>query len=123
MITFLTDRPAWRDRAQCRGVDPDLFFPETGEPGTEAKRVCWGCAVREECLAYALDNREKFGVWGGLSEAERRRMRSRRRWATRRCQWVPCQMPFTPKSDSQVYCMPSCAEAAKSARKSGRRVG
>ena len=62
----------WRDRALCAQTDPELFFPEKGESVAAAKRVCAGCEVRAECLQYALDHRERFGVWGGLSERERR---------------------------------------------------
>lgn len=124
MITFLTDRPAWRDAAACRGVDPDLFYPEAGEPGTEAKQVCRRCDVREECLTYALDNGEKMGVWGGMSERERRIVRRRRPKAGRICRWAPCQAPFTPTHNSQVYHSPECAAAADSARRApSRRVG
>jgi WhiB family redox-sensing transcriptional regulator len=68
----------WQERANCLGVDPDLFFPERGASTREAKSVCAGCEVRLECLEYALDNGEKFGIWGGLSERERRRLRRQR---------------------------------------------
>ena len=75
---------AWQDYANCLGVDPDLFFPERGASTREAKEVCRGCVVREECLEYALANGEKFGIWGGLSERERRRIRRQRAQAARR---------------------------------------
>lgn len=78
----LGDR-SWQGQANCLGVDPDLFFPERGASTREAKGVCRGCVVREECLEYALVNGEKFGIWGGLSERERRRIR-RQRTLTRR---------------------------------------
>jgi hypothetical protein len=64
----------WRDLALCAEVDPDLFFPDKGESSRPAKRVCAGCEVRPECLQYALDHGERFGVWGGLSERERREL-------------------------------------------------
>jgi WhiB family redox-sensing transcriptional regulator len=64
----------WRDLALCAEVDPELFFPEKGESSRPAKRVCAGCEVRAECLQYALDHSERFGVWGGLSERERREL-------------------------------------------------
>ncbi len=70
--------PAWQRSANCLGVDPDLFFPERGGSTREAKEVCRGCVVQQECLQYALNNSEKFGIWGGLSERERRRLRRRR---------------------------------------------
>jgi WhiB family redox-sensing transcriptional regulator len=68
----------WKRQANCMGVDPDLFFPERGSSTREAKEVCRGCVVREDCLEFALNNGEKFGIWGGLSERERRRIRRRR---------------------------------------------
>jgi WhiB family redox-sensing transcriptional regulator len=69
---------SWQARANCMGVDPDLFFPERGASTREAKEVCRGCVVREECLDYAIANGEKFGIWGGMSERERRRVRRAR---------------------------------------------
>jgi WhiB family redox-sensing transcriptional regulator len=68
----------WQDLANCLGVDPDLFFPERGASTKEAKEVCRGCVVRGDCLEYALGNGEKFGIWGGMSERERRRIRRQR---------------------------------------------
>jgi len=76
-------RPSWKDRANCMGVDPDLFFPERGASTREAKEVCRGCVVKEDCLEFAIANGEKFGIWGGMSERERRRVR-RSRALTRR---------------------------------------
>jgi WhiB family transcriptional regulator, redox-sensing transcriptional regulator len=73
----------WQNRANCMGVDPDLFFPERGASTREAKEVCRGCVVREDCLEYALANGEKFGIWGGLSERERRRLRRARAMSRR----------------------------------------
>src|SRR5689334_21659762 len=73
----------WQDQANCLGVDPDLFFPERGASTREAKEVCRGCVVREDCLEYALQNSEKFGIWGGMSERERRRIRRQRALARR----------------------------------------
>ena len=71
-------RGRWQERANCLGVDPDLFFPERGASTREAKSVCRACEVRVDCLEYALRNGEKFGIWGGLSERERRRVRRQR---------------------------------------------
>jgi len=68
----LGQRPAWHDLARCAETDPEMFFPEKGESTRPAKRVCAGCEVRAECLQDALDRGERFGVWGGLSERERR---------------------------------------------------
>lgn len=71
----------WTDLANCLGVDPALFFPERGASTSEARAVCAGCVVRDECLEYALANSEKFGIWGGMSERERRRIRKTRNQA------------------------------------------
>ena len=68
----LGQRPAWHDLARCAETDPEMFFPEKGESVRPAKRVCAGCEVPAECLQDALDRGERFGVWGGLSERERR---------------------------------------------------
>ena len=68
------DSNGWQLVANCIGVDPDLFFPERGASTKEAKAVCHACAVREDCLEYAIEHREKFGIWGGLSDRERRRI-------------------------------------------------
>ncbi len=69
---------SWQDQANCLGVDPDLFFPKRGASTKEAKEVCGQCDVRLVCLEYALVNGEKVGIWGGLSERERRRIRGQR---------------------------------------------
>jgi hypothetical protein len=65
----------WQERALCAQTDPEAFFPEKGGSTREAKRVCTSCEVRAECLEYALANDERFGIWGGLSERERRRLK------------------------------------------------
>jgi WhiB family redox-sensing transcriptional regulator len=70
---------SWRQDALCAETDPEAFFPEKGGSTREAKRVCVGCPVRMQCLEYALDNDERFGIWGGLSERERRRVKLARR--------------------------------------------
>ena len=74
----------WRDLALCAEVDPELFFPDKGESSRPAKRMCAGCEVRAECLQDALDHGERFGVWGGLSERERREL-ARQPNPSRRC--------------------------------------
>jgi WhiB family redox-sensing transcriptional regulator len=65
----------WQERALCAQTDPEAFFPEKGGSTREAKKICGGCEVRAECLEYALAHDERFGIWGGLSERERRRLR------------------------------------------------
>ncbi len=64
----------WVDRARCAETDPEAFFPLKGESPREAKRVCMTCEVRPQCLRYALDNDERYGVWGGLSYTQRRQL-------------------------------------------------
>ncbi len=81
-IQALEDR-TWQSKANCMGVDPELFFPERGASTREAKEVCRGCVVKGDCLEYALANGEKFGIWGGLSERERRKVRRSRALARR----------------------------------------
>jgi WhiB family transcriptional regulator, redox-sensing transcriptional regulator len=67
----------WQERALCAQTDPEAFFPEKGGSTREAKQVCLSCDVRGECLDYALANDERFGIWGGMSERERRRHKKR----------------------------------------------
>jgi WhiB family redox-sensing transcriptional regulator len=74
----------WRQEAACRGLDTNVFFPVTDEEAEEAKAVCAACPVREECLEFALLTRQEDGVWGGLTEVERRRLRRRRREQARK---------------------------------------
>lgn len=69
------DEENWRDRALCAQTDPEAFFPEKGGSTREAKKTCLGCQVRSECLEYALAHDERYGIWGGLSERERRRLK------------------------------------------------
>jgi WhiB family redox-sensing transcriptional regulator len=68
---------AWQAEALCAQTDPEAFFPEKGGSTRDAKKVCGSCTVRAQCLEYALANDERFGIWGGLSERERRRLRKR----------------------------------------------
>lgn len=77
------DDEPWKQRAACLGVDPELFFATRGDivPIRRARMVCAVCPVRAECLEYALRNEEEFGMWGGLSEKERRPLLRERREA------------------------------------------
>jgi WhiB family redox-sensing transcriptional regulator len=65
----------WQERALCAQTGADFFFPEPGSSVREAKRICGMCEMRSACLEYAMDNDERFGVWGGLSEKERLELR------------------------------------------------
>lgn len=69
----IDDRP-WEVNALCSQTDPEQFYPEKGGSTREAKAVCLRCDVRMECLEWALSNQERFGIWGGLSERERRKL-------------------------------------------------
>jgi WhiB family transcriptional regulator, redox-sensing transcriptional regulator len=70
----------WMVRANCRGMTTNDFFPERGEnrANAAARQVCDGCAVRDECIQFALDNNETAGIWGGLSGKQRRALRRQR---------------------------------------------
>ena len=70
---------SWRQKAACRGLDPEIFYPASEDDTEPAKAVCSSCAVRMPCLEYALNNREHDGIWGGASEKERRRIVRQRR--------------------------------------------
>ena len=68
----------WHGRGLCAGDDPDVFFPSRGDPGTRARQTCAACAVRDDCLGYAIDA-DEFGIWGGLDQDERRNLKRRQR--------------------------------------------
>jgi len=68
---------AWQSDSLCAQTDPEAFFPEKGGSTRDAKKICSSCEVRTRCLEYALENDERFGIWGGLSERERRKLRKR----------------------------------------------
>ncbi len=70
---------SWRQRGACRGLDPGIFYPASEEDADEAKAICATCPVQQLCLEHALTNRERDGVWGGLTEKERRRIIRQRR--------------------------------------------
>lgn len=74
---LLGNAPEWQERALCSQSDPEAFFPEKGGSTREAKRICGRCEVKSECLEYALSHDERFGIWGGLSERERRKLNRR----------------------------------------------
>jgi WhiB family redox-sensing transcriptional regulator len=72
----------WRRHAACRGLDPEIFYPSVDDDVDDAKAVCGSCVVQETCLEFALQGREKEGVWGGATEKERRRILRQRRRAS-----------------------------------------
>lgn len=73
------EHPAWMRKARCLDADPEVFFPDKGGSTREAKRICNACEVQQACLEWALEHDERFGIWGGTSERERRRLRRERR--------------------------------------------
>jgi WhiB family redox-sensing transcriptional regulator len=75
LVDPMTEEASWQERALCAQTDPESFFPEKGGSTREAKRICISCDVKDDCLEYALANDERFGIWGGLSERERRRLK------------------------------------------------
>jgi WhiB family redox-sensing transcriptional regulator len=83
----------WRRLAACRSAEPDLFFPVSGRGWTrqveQAKALCGGCPVRRQCLQYAISGDEAYGVWGGMTEDERRRVS----WLARQRGGAPAQAP------------------------------
>jgi WhiB family redox-sensing transcriptional regulator len=72
---FDTDELAWSEDGRCATADPELFFPRRGADTSAARSLCRACPVRDECLDYALETRQKFGIWGGMTEGQRRRLR------------------------------------------------
>jgi WhiB family redox-sensing transcriptional regulator len=73
-----SDDLEWQEDALCAETDPEAFFPDKGGSTRAAKRICQRCGVRSECLEHALVNGERFGIWGGLSERERRKLEKKR---------------------------------------------
>ena len=78
MTLHLDPRPEWTNQAACRGMGPAVWFPGRGEQTAHLKDICSGCPVAADCLQYALDNDIKHGIFGGMSERQRRRIRSDR---------------------------------------------
>jgi WhiB family redox-sensing transcriptional regulator len=73
LLVDLDERP-WAAYASCREADPDLFFPAEAGDATDALKICRGCPVQAECLDWALEMRITYGVWGGATERDRRRI-------------------------------------------------
>lgn len=73
------DHQEWAADALCAQTDPEAFFPNKSGSTREAKAVCGRCEARPDCLEYALDNQERWGIWGGASERERRKIEKSRR--------------------------------------------
>lgn len=96
--------------ASCQHVDDkSIFFPSRGEDVEVAKRVCHNCPVETECLAWALEHREAFGIWGGLSERQRRRLRKGQAPRLKRCE--RCYCLWQPEDARSHYCRDCVAVA------------
>ena len=111
MLEELLRRPLWMRDSACQEHPEVNWFPERGEDTRPAKAVCAGCLVRQECLDLALEQSDKFGIWGGMSERERRRIRKTRTIAQR--------MAGDPKPARKVVLCP-CGQRVRPA---GRKVG
>ena len=79
-VQGLNENPEWMKLARCKETDPEIFYPDKGDisTGAQAIRVCRSCEVRVECLEYAVDNNELFGIWGGLNPKSRRNYRRKK---------------------------------------------
>jgi WhiB family redox-sensing transcriptional regulator len=97
----------WWERADCRGLDPDLFFPRRGDDTTQAAAVCKGCPVQVECLEYAIDNGERHGIWGGTTGNDRRKIRRPRKV----CE--ACGVNFRPTQSGTRYCSDTCRKLGR----------
>lgn len=130
-LRALFDRPAWMADAACRGMNPDLFFPERGNRTQAAEQACADCPVADQCLDYALERREGFGIWGGQAEQDRRLLRRQRGLvANRRGRSAPPAQCATEagyakhRSNKETPCE-ACREAhrvAAAARKAARKA-
>ncbi|MFC5139537.1 WhiB family transcriptional regulator [Actinomycetospora rhizophila] len=119
----------WRHSARCRDEDPDTLFVQ-GAQQRDAREVCRACPVRTECLAHALDNRIRFGVWGGMTERERRALLKRRpdviSWAAllesarRAAAASPPANPHVPAARERRASRPA-PDAAEGGTEGGRR--
>jgi WhiB family redox-sensing transcriptional regulator len=105
-------------RGLCAETDPESFFPEKGGSVREAKQTCMACEVRTDCLTYALEHGERFGVWGGLTERERRQLA--KGGEPRPCAREGCEefLPATAHG-SKRYHTPECAQLARKAAAEG----
>lgn len=117
---------SWWEHANCRGVDTELFFPERGEyhnqRTAEALNLCHACTVRDECLEDALDQRDVYGIRGGLSERQRSRLRPTRRWSQKR--WcIHCHHPFVATNRAQTLCSDSCKQLRTKQAQRWRETG
>jgi WhiB family redox-sensing transcriptional regulator len=105
-LAALFDQAQWRRQAACRDLDAEMFFPSKGQPTLPAKTVCASCPVREPCLDYAMTIGERFGIWGGTSERERKQLRRRHRRSGSQWQQSRPEAPRSRPSDLEVRIPP-----------------
>lgn len=115
------DDVSWMADAACRTLTPQQvdrwFFPNRGESVRPAKAICADCPVRQQCLDYAMDRPERYGIWGGLSERERRQLRAQRRWRWRRCDCCGLRFRQTHLGATRDYCSDDCRRQAHNAER------
>jgi WhiB family transcriptional regulator, redox-sensing transcriptional regulator len=99
----------WRQSAACRGLDPNLFVTKTGEDASEAKAVCRRCPAIHECAVYGISSAPAKGVWGGLSNEERK---AARKLMGRMDVCVECDEPFHTYRPTERYCGDGCRRVA-----------
>ena len=75
----MPDENEWQERGACRGIEVALFFPAVEHEAYEAKAICSMCPVRARCLEFALEQGERFGIWGGYTTLERKELLAERR--------------------------------------------
>jgi len=115
-IPAMPHPPNWTTDAACITHYPDLWYPDQGGSTRDAKQICARCPVQLECLQYALDHDERFGVWGGLSERERRRLTGG--WRTVPCIICDQPTPIPPgRGGNRFCCSESCRRQARQATK------
>ena len=103
------------ENAACRGVGVDTFIPSSGEADEadkqEALDLCAKCPIRLDCLQYALDNNEEFGIWGGVPQTERRQMIAELPIPKRMCKG--CRETFQPEDRRNRVCSDECSDELK----------
>lgn len=115
LTDFGLEYPKWMDQGLCGQTDPEAWFPEKGGSTRDAKRMCARCPVIDECLAYALQQGERHGVWGGKTDVERRNIL---RAKPRRCAYPGCELPARLGVTGKItkYCTDEHMAGAHNAR-------